>query len=202
MGVFVPNPVPAFLAPFSLWRWRVDQYEALVTQGVFKTSERIELLEGHVILKGAVGPAHDFAVTAVCRRLNRLVPAGWVARFQQAVRLSESKPEPDASVARGDERDYATRQPGPADLGLVVEVSDSSLDRDQRDKTRIYARDRVPVYWVVNLIDRRVEVYTDPNGPGDDPRYHTLNVFAAGAAVPVVLDGATVDTIPVDELLP
>jgi hypothetical protein len=58
------------------------------------------------------------------------------------------------------------------------------------------------VYWIVNLVDRRVEVYTDPNGPGDDPRYHTLRVFPAGAAVPVELDGAAIGSIPVDDLLP
>lgn len=55
---------------------------------------------------------------------------------------------------------------------------------------------------MVNLVDRRVEVYTDPNGPGDDPRYHTLRVFPAGTAVPVELDGAAVGTVPVNDLLP
>jgi Uma2 family endonuclease len=131
-----------------------------------------------------------------------LVPKGWVVRSQATAKLSASRPEPDVAVTRGDRRTYFTRHPDPADFGLVAEVSDSSLDRDQLDKTRIYAREKIPVYWVVNLVDRRVEVYTDPSGPGDDPRYHTLNVHAPGADVPVVLGGTTVGTIAVNDLLP
>ncbi|MBX9581581.1 MAG: Uma2 family endonuclease, partial [Gemmataceae bacterium] len=134
--------------------------------------------------------------------VSRLVPPGWTVRAQVGTILTTSRPEPDAAVARGSERVYFTRHPDPADLALVVEVADSSLAFVQQDKFRIYARDRIPVYWIVNLIDRRVEVHTDPSGPGDDPRYHTLRVFPAGSAVPVELDGVTVGTVPVDELLP
>lgn len=194
--------VPHFKAVTSFRKLSVDEYEKLVESGDLTEEDRVELLEGYMVYKMPSNPPHEFATTAVSRRLDRLLPVGWVPRCQHGVRLAESKPEPDVAVVRGSERDYATRQPRPADIGLVVEVSDSSLDRDQQDKTRIYARDRVPVYWVVNLVDRRVEVYTDPTGPGDDPRYHTLRVFAPGSAVPVELDGATVGTIPVDELMP
>lgn len=81
-------------------------------------------------------------------------------------------------------------------------MSDSSLDRDQQEKAYIYARDGIPVYWIVNLIDRRVEVYTDPTGPADLPQYRTRQDYPPGAAVPVVLDGVTVGTVPVEELLP
>jgi Uma2 family endonuclease len=186
----------------SFRKFTVDEYDRLIEQGFLTEDDRVELLEGYVVLKMPADPPHDSSVMAVFRRLDRLLPAGWTARSQVGTRLSESRPEPDVAVARGGERDYFHRHPGPADLGLVVEVSDSSLDRDQQDKTRIYSRDRVPVYWVVNLVDRRVEVYTDPTGPGDDPRYHTLRVFPPGTAVPVELDGVTAGTIPVDDLLP
>jgi len=193
---------PPFKAAAWFRKMSVDEFEQLIEAGKLTDEDRVELLEGYMVYKMPANPPHDFAVHAVFRRLDRLAPAGWTVRSQVGARLSESRPEPDAAIARGVERDYSTRQPLPADLGLVVEVADSSLDRDQLDKTRIYARDRIPVYWVVNLIDRRVEVYTDPTGPGDDPRYHTLRVFGPGSAVPVELDGAPVGTIPVDELMP
>ncbi len=84
----------------------------------------------------------------------------------------------------------------------MIEIADASLDRDQRDKTRIYARDRIPVYGIVNRVDRRVEVYTNPNGTGEDPRYHTLRVFAENSVVPVELDGREIGGITVAEILP
>ena len=193
------TPLP-FKAMASFRKFTVDEYDRLIEQGFLTEDDQVELLEGYVVLKMPANPPHDFSVTTSAKAIDRLLPRGWTVRSQVGARLSESRPEPDVAVARGADRDYAARHPQPSDLGLVVEVSDSSLNRDQQDKARIYARDRVPVYWVVNLVDRRVEVYTDPTGPGDDPRYHTLRVFAAGAAVPVELDGAVVGSIPVDDL--
>jgi Uma2 family endonuclease len=195
------TPLP-FQGMTTFYKLTGDQYDRMVQAGILSDEDRVELLEGWMVQKMPGNPLHDTSVWAANERLTRLVPADWAVRCQLGSKLTESRPEPDVAVARGPGRQYFTRHPDQADLGLVVEVSDSSLARDQGDKARIYARDRVPVYWIVNLIDRRVEVYTDPTGPGDDPRYHTLRVFPAGAAVPVELDGQTVGTIPVDELLP
>ena len=198
----VAKPVPTFKADAAFRTISGDEYDHFVRTGVLTKQDKVELLEGYMVLKMPANPPHDCALLAAAKRLERVVPPSWTVRTQVGTKLAESRPEPDVSVARGTDRDYVARHPGPADLGLVVEVSDSSLDRDQLDKTRIYARDRIPVYWVVNLVDRRVEVYTNPNGPGDNPRYHTLDVYGPGKAVPVVLDGVTVGTIPVDELMP
>jgi Uma2 family endonuclease len=202
MAASIAKPVPTFKADASFRTFTGDEYDRLVEIGVLTGQDRVELLEGYMVLKMPTNPPHDNSVNVLTELLIRLAPSGWVVRGQATAKLSQSRPEPDVAVARGDRRTYFTRHPDPSDFGLVVEVSDSSLDRDQLDKTRIYARDRIPVYWVVNLVDRRVEVYTNPNGPGDNPRYHTLNVFPEGADVPVVLDGATVGAIPVDDLLP
>jgi len=194
--------VPTFKADAALRLFSGDEYDRFVRDGTLSKADRVELLEGYVVLKMPTNPPHDNATAVLVELLIRMALSGWVVRGQSTAKLTASRPEPDAALARGDRRTYSARHPEPQDFGLVVEVSDSSLDRDQLDKTRIYARDKIPVYWVVNLVDRRVEVYTNPNGPGDDPRYHTLNVFGPGSLVPVILDGATVGTIPVDELLP
>ncbi len=81
-------------------------------------------------------------------------------------------------------------------------MADSSLLRDQRDKTRIYARGNVPCYWIANLVDQRIEVYTQPSGPAAVPAYGSFQQYQIGDAIPLVLDGATVSTIPVADLLP
>ena len=85
---------------------------------------------------------------------------------------------------------------------MIVEVADSSLLRDQREKTRIYARAGIPVYWIINLVDRRVEVYTQPSGPTAVPAYGAFQTYQPGDTVPLVLDGATVASVPAADLLP
>ncbi len=103
---------------------------------------------------------------------------------------------------RGGPRTFLARHPAATDVGLIIEVADSSLLRDQRDKTRIYARGGIPCYWIANLVDQRIEVYTQPSGPTAVPAYGSYQVYQPGDAVPLVLDGATVATIPVADLLP
>lgn len=179
-----------------------DEYDNHVRTGFFEEDDPVEFLEGFVVLKMPADPPHDGSTMMAQRLLDRLVPAAWGARCQSGTKLDESRPEPDVAVVRAPLRQYFVRHPEPVDLGLVVEVSDSSLSFDRRHKARVYARDGIPVYWIVNLIDRRVEVYTDPTGPADLPQYQTRQDYPAGTAVPVVLDGVAVGTVPVDELLP
>jgi Uma2 family endonuclease len=128
--------------------------------------------------------------------------AGWHCRSQSATTTADSEPEPDLAVIRGSERDYLTRHPGPADMALAVEVSESSLPRDRSHKTRIYARAAVPVYWIINLVDLQVEVYTDPTGPDPAPVYRTRRDYRPGDLVPFVMDGRELGPIPTQDLLP
>jgi Uma2 family endonuclease len=115
---------------------------------------------------------------------------------------SSSEPEPDAKLVRGSPRDYAGRRITPADVGLVIEVSDTSLHEDHVVKNVLYARSSVPVYWFVNIPDRRVEVYTEPTGPDSSPDYRRREDHASGADVPLILDGVEVARIAVADLLP
>jgi Uma2 family endonuclease len=138
----------------------------------------------------------------VSAALEPTIPSGWRVRNHAAVVLSDSQPEPDLAIVRGTARSYLTRHPSTADVGLLVEVADSSLLRDQRDKTRIYARGNIAVYWIVNLVDRRIEVYSQPSGPTAVPAYGSFQVYQPGDVIPLVLDGRTVGTLQVDDLLP
>jgi hypothetical protein len=199
---------PRFKADAAFRTFTGAEYDHLVETGVLTKADKVELLEGYMVLKMPTNPPHDNAIDVLSELLTKMVPVGWRVRGQATAKLSESRPEPDVALTRGDRKTFATKHPTPADFALVVEVSDSSLAR--LDKTRIYARDLIPVYWVVNLVDRRVEVFTDPTGPdppaglpgGLEPHYRRRHDYPVGSAVPVVLDGVTVGTIPVDELLP
>jgi Uma2 family endonuclease len=183
-------------------RFTVEEYHRLTQGGYLEEDDPIELLEGYVVLKMARNPPHDGTIDLVHEALAALLPAGWFLRTQEAVTFNDSEPEPDLAVVRGTVRSYLTHHPGAADIGLIVEVADTSLQRDRDDKGRIYARAGIPVYWIVNLVDRRVEVYTLPSGPGSTPGYGQRDDYPAGSNVPLLLDGVPLASLPVQDLLP
>jgi Uma2 family endonuclease len=184
-----------------LYRFRVEQYLRMTELGIITSDDRIELLENCAVLKMPRNPPHDGTLQCVIKRLTRYLPAGWDIRGQSALVLPDSVPEPDVAVVRGDETTYLLRHPTAADCALVIEVADSSLLRDQRDKTRIYARAGIPLYWIVNLPDRRVEVYSNPTGPTAVPQYQAFATCQPGDTLTLPLDSATA-SVPVADLLP
>lgn len=197
-------PQPARLVPATYWadpsiyRFSVEQYQRMGEAGILADDERVELLEGYVVREFPRTPRHDGTVSIVDHAVRPFVRPGWGLRSHLNVVLADSQPLPDFAVTRGGSRAYMARHPGAGDVALVIEVADASLARDQADKGRIYARADIPVYWIINLVDRQVEVYTGPSGAA----YATLDTYAPGDDVPLVLDGVTVATVPAAELLP
>jgi Uma2 family endonuclease len=131
-----------------------------------------------------------------------VVPAGWYVDSQEPITLADSEPEPDVTVIRGETRDYFDRHPGPTDLALVVEVADTTLERDRPVKKRLYARAGLVIYWIINLSELLVEVYTEPSGPAEEPDYRERRDYGVDDSVPVVIEGREVGRIDVRELLP
>ena len=186
----------------SVAKFTVTQYQRMIETGILTPADPVELLENHVVLKMPRNPLHDGTVLRFTKRFGRYLPNRWDIRCQSAIVLSESQPEPDLAIVRESPDDYMTRHPIATDVGLVIEVADSSLLRDQQDKTRIYARAGIPIYWIVNLVDRVLEVYDQPTGPSDAPSYQNSQSFAVGDAVPFILDGTLIATISAVDLLP
>src|SRR5438270_386547 len=185
----------------SIARFSVARYQRMIEAGILTSEDKVELLENYVVLKMPRNPPHDGTVQLVSEALGPVIPQGWRLRVQLTVVLTDSQPEPDFAVVRGNARTYLARHPGPADTGLVIEVADSSLLRDQRDKTRIYARGGIICYWIVNLVDHRIEVYTQPSGPAAVPSYQSCQTYQPGDDVPLVLDGNQAALIPASDLL-
>jgi Uma2 family endonuclease len=132
-------------------RFSVTEYHRLIELGVLNEDDNLELLEGYLVHKMSRNPPHDAAIQKGTRKWIRVLPPGWDLRVQSAITLPESEPEPDFAIVRGDANAYLTRHPIAADVGLVVEVSDSTLPGDRDDKGRIYARAGIPCYWIVNV---------------------------------------------------
>jgi Uma2 family endonuclease len=199
MSTITPTEQMASLEPLAspaLYRITVGEYERMA--GMLN-DPRVELIDGYLVKKMSKNPPHIWAVTAVRKALAALLPAGWSWRKEDPVRIPDfHEPEPDVAIVRGSDEDYRSRIPEPEDVALLVEVTETTPDRDRREKLAAYATGGIPVYWIVNLVDQRVEVYTSP-GPG---RYAVREDFEPGQDVPVVIDGVELGRIAVADMLP
>jgi Uma2 family endonuclease len=190
------------MPPFPVRRWTVDEYHHMIETGIITENDPVELLEGWIVPKMGRNPPHDVAIELTMDALRSRLPEGWRIRVQSAVTTDDSEPEPDLAVVRGNPRDHLKRHPGPQDVAVMVEVADSSLAHDRRDKGRAYAKAGLAVYWIVNLVDCQVEVYTEPSGPALTPSYRRRQDYSINDAVPLMIDGQTLGPMPVRDLLP
>ena len=144
----------------TLRRWTRVEYDRLAALGLFE-NEPLELIGGQLVVAEPKGTYHTSAVSAAEYALRAALPPGWIVRTQAPVSLDDdSEPEPDLVVVEGRPADY--RHAHPARPPLAVEVSDSSLAFDRQQKGSLYARAGLEDYWIVNLVDRVLEVYRDP----------------------------------------
>jgi Uma2 family endonuclease len=195
-------PVPRY-APTSLpvRLFSVGEYHRLIADGYFASDERFELLEGLIVQKMPRDPIHDAALMIAEELLRARLPEGWRVRVQSAITTGDSEAEPDLVIVRGQPRDYLTRHPGPQDLAAVIEIANTTLHDDRTIKQRVYARAGIRTYWIINLINRRIEVYEDPVGD-PAPTYRRHTDFEVGTSIPLTIGTAGVPPIPVGELLP
>jgi len=167
----------------ELKHWTREEYARLIEHGIFMPDDRVELIDGLLVVAEPQSPYHYTAIGLVARALAGAFGEGWTIRAQGPVTLdATSEPEPDVAVVRGDLRDYARAHPG--DPVLVVEVTVSSLTLDRRYKSSLYARAGRPEYWIVNLIDGVLEVRRNP---------------ALSASAPYGWDYSNVQTLSTDE---
>jgi Uma2 family endonuclease len=147
--------------PIRTRRWTRAEYDRLIEVGIFAPGDPVELLGGELIVSEPQGSRHYTTVCLVEETLRAAFGSGWVIRPQGPVALDdESEPEPDVAVVRGTVRDYSGEHP--ARPGLVVEVAESSLRFDREHKGNLYARARLDDYWIVNLVERVLEIYREP----------------------------------------
>jgi Uma2 family endonuclease len=184
-------------------RWTRAEYARLIETGVFHPDERLELIGGELIVRERQGASHSLAIELINEALRAAFGAGWRIRVQLPVALDdESEPEPDFSVVPGTPRQVPL-DPKPARPALVVEVAESTLAFDRNVKSSLYARARVPDYWIINLVDRVLEIYREPAAAGEAPfgwRYGQIQTLRSGDSVSALALPST--RIAVADLLP
>ena len=189
---FSPPP----LASPAVRRLTVDEYERIIDQ---LDDDRVELIDGYLVTKMSQKPPHIWSVDSLEELLKARIGPTWSVRRERPVRIPDfDEPEPEVAIVRGTRATYRTRHPGPEDVALIVEVSDTTYDRDRGPKWTNFARAGIPVYWIVNLAERRVEVYSRPGKGG----YRSRKDFTAGQQIPVAIGGAKLRPIAVDDILP
>lgn len=183
-------------------RWTRYEYARLIDHGVLDEDEPIELLDGRLLVKEPQHSPHRTAVLLVAKALERAFGEGWFVQTQSPIILDDrSEPEPDVCVVRGSPRDYVDAHPRrPA---LIVEVAQSGLRRARGRKAVAYARARIADYWIVNLVDRVLEVYREPARPGPAlRRWAYAAIESLGADATIIPLAAPRAMIRVADLLP
>ena len=201
MSVATVSTAPQ-IPPYPIWKFSVADYHRLIDIGVLDENDRVELLEGWLVPKMSHGPLHDIAVELANERIRKALPNGWRLRVQSAITTGDSEPEPDLAIVRGDVRLVPRRHPLPTEIGLLIEVADTTLQNDRLRKTEIYGRAGILKYWIVNLQDRQVECYSQPTGPIPNPGYGQCDIQLAGGQLPLEVDGIVVAILDPSELLP
>jgi Uma2 family endonuclease len=188
-------------APLTVRRWTRAEYDRLVDRGAFE-GEPLELIGGQLVVAEPQGSDHASAIGRVSDTIRAALPAGFVVRVQLPLALDdESEPEPDVAVVPGTHDDYRAAHPGRATL--LLEVAESSLGLDRDTKGSLYARGAVQDYWIVNLVDRVLEVYRDPVPDSPAPygwRYRSVERLTAPDRVALL--GLPAVHLAVSDLLP
>ncbi len=196
-------PAPAVVDPpleavFPSRRFSVAEYEQIGRAGILTEDDSVELLEGVIVEKMTKYPPHDGMIDLLVQLLQRQLPLNWYPRAQNVFITSDSAPEPDVVVTRGNPRNYFQRHPVAADVALIIEVADSSIHRDRR-KRKIYARAGVAQYWIFDLNLGQIEMYAEPNAAAAE--FQRKGTAPLATAVSFNLPEGKTVTLPLDAAL-
>jgi Uma2 family endonuclease len=143
----------------------VAQYERMGEVGILTEADRVELIEGEIVEMSPIGKRHAACVNRLTKLLVQAVGSSGIVSVQNPVRLDDySEPQPDVAVLKPRADFYEQALPTPADVLLIIEVCDTTLEYDRQIKLPLYARAGIPEVWLVNLTDEQIETYARPLG--------------------------------------
>ncbi len=181
-------------------RWTTAEYYRLGELGVFD-EERVELLDGEIWILPPQGTPHFSAVEAAAEICLDAFGDEFTVRRHGPITLEDgTEPEPDVVIVPGSRRDYAGHHPVPTEIRLLIEVSDATLRKDRGKKCSSYARAGIADYWIINLVNRQLEVYRDPAPLASGFGYKTLLTLFDGDSIAPL--SAPNSTIAVGDLFP
>jgi hypothetical protein len=189
-------------APLPVYRFTVAQYHHMIQAGILTEDDRAELLDGWIVATFPCSPPHATVSCIARERFSAYLPPGWFIRERGAITTEESEPEADLAIVRGPVRRYFQSHPGPADVALVMEISDAVHALNRQFKLQVYARARIPVCWIVDLVETQIRVFTKPTRGKTSPAYAQCRAYGRDESAPLMVDGHKLGSIAVRELLP
>jgi Uma2 family endonuclease len=175
----------------------IERYHRMIELGLFDSTDKVELFEGYLVSKMPQGDNHRYSIRSLSRLLFARLNPTVAIDVQLPIRIGQSEPEPDIAIV-APQVGKVTTKPTADQVYLVIEVAESSLIADRDWKLRTFAKAGIAEYWIANLVDKQIEVYTEPQNDS----YRTIRIYRPGDAVPLTVAGQTVAPIPVDEVLP
>ena len=167
-------------------KFTIDEYHQLVDIGFFTENDRIELIRGEIIEMAPKRTPHSVCNSLLWKRLYELIGKQAEIRVQEPITLpSNSEPEPDVVIAQKKEDNYLSAHPTVEDIVLIIEISDSTLQYDRETKLSLYAEAGINHYWIVNLVDSCLEVYSNPFADKGKFNYKNKSIMLADEKVDV-----------------
>ena len=175
----------------------------MLAMGLLDDHENVELLEGMLVQMPTQNPPHSVAIMQASQLLPPLMPEGWMVRFQLPIVVGDSERAPDIAVVRGPIGRYLQRHPTRSDIAILGEITDTTLKKDRQVLAGIYARDRIPIYWLINIPDGQIEVYTQPSIDDTGAAYYKARQdYGRKDLLPMVIKSRVAGKVRVRDLLP
>ncbi|MGL5939325.1 MAG: Uma2 family endonuclease [Waterburya sp.] len=175
------------------FKWSIEDWHELVESGVLE-DKPVQLLEGEIIEMSPEGIPHSYTNRNVVKYLRNLLEGLAEVIQAQPITLDNSEPQPDVTIARLPETIYKQHHPYPEDIYWLIEISNKTLKIDKTKKSKTYARNGIPEYWIIDLINKKLIVYTQPQGDS----YTQVQEFATGTVAPQAFPNKE---IPLNQLL-
>ena len=179
------------------YRFTVKKYEEMIRAGILDENDRVELIRGEIVEKMPIGDHHVATIIQLNDLFSRLITGLVFVSSQNPIRLPDSQPEPDVCLLEWKVDFYRSGKPTPANILLLIEVADSTLEYDRTDKLTLYAENGISEYWIVNLVDEQIEVFRSPQANGT---YAQTSIHRRGEMISLVAFPNL--NVPVEDLLP
>ena len=163
----------------TTYKWSIEQWHKLVESGLLE-GKPVELLEGEIIEMSPEGVEHSYTNRSIVKYLRELLAEEAEIIQAQPITLDNSEPEPDVTIAHLPEAIYRTHHPYAQDIYWLIEISNRTLTIDLKQKSRLYARNNIPEYWVIDLVGKKLIVHTQP----ENEEYSQIVEYKTGVIIP------------------
>lgn len=177
----------------TLYKWSIDEWHQLVDSGVLE-GKPVELLDGDIVEMSPEGIDDSYTNRSVANYLRELLPNQAYVSEGHPITLDNSEPEPDIAIVRLPENIYRAHHPYPEDIYWLIEVSNRTLQKDLEQKSITYARNGIPEYWVIDLVNKKLIVHTQPQ----NSKYTQISDYKSGTVAPQAFPNVNIN---LDKLL-